>query len=64
MKEIKIDKCPYCESTDFAKGYQLAQESVYPQSFGFKMGSSIEHIICKECGSIIHSKVKNIKRFK
>lgn len=64
MKGIKIEKCPYCESTNFTKGYQLAQGSVYPQKFGFKMGSSIEHIICKDCGSIIHSRVINIERFK
>lgn len=64
MKEIKIDNCPYCGATEFTKGYQTAQGSIYPQTFGLKLGCPIEHTICTECGSIVHSRVTKIERFK
>lgn len=62
MKEIKIDKCPYCDSTEFVKGSQAGYASMNPQH-GL-LGSSIEHTICKECGSIVHSRITKPNRFK
>lgn len=62
MKGIKIDKCPYCESTEFTKGTQAGYGAMAPNK-GF-LGSNIEHTICKECGSIVHSRVTKVDRFK
>lgn len=64
MEEIKIEICPYCNSTDFTKGFQYAQGRMFPDLSGFRLGSPIEHTICKNCGSIVHSKVKKLERFK
>ena len=64
MVEIKIDECKYCGSRDLTKGYQAAQGSIYPEIWSFKLGSPIEHTICKQCGSIIYSRVTKLNRFK
>lgn len=64
MKEIKIDECQYCGSKDLTIGYQYAQGCVYPELWGIRLGSSVEHVICKECGSIIYSKVVKKEKFK
>ena len=64
MKKIKIDKCPYCDSTEFVKGTQFGYAAMLPQRGLLSLGSSIEHTICKECGSIVHSRVTKVERFK
>lgn len=62
MKEIKIEECNYCGSRNLTLGYQYAQGCVYPELWGIRLGSPIEHIICKDCGSIIYSRVTKIDR--
>lgn len=63
MKEIKIEECKYCGSMNLTVGYQYAQGSVYSELWGKRLCSPIEHIICKECGSILHSKVTKVDIF-
>ena len=64
MREIQIDYCPYCNSRHFAKGYQSDRAGMYKGKLGIVLGSIIEHLICKDCGSIVHSKVLNPEIFK
>lgn len=64
MKAIKIEECKYCGSKNFTKGYQYAQGCVYPELWGVRLGSPVEHTICKECGSIVHSRVTKLDKFK
>lgn len=63
MVEIKIENCPYCGSKELAWGYQSAQGAVMPKKSGFA-GSKVEHLICTECGSIVHSRVAKPEIFK
>ncbi len=63
MVEIRIDKCPYCGSEDMGWGYQSAQGAVMTGKSGYA-GSKVEHMICTECGSIIHSRVAKPELFK
>lgn len=63
MVEINIDSCPYCGSSQLAWGYQSAQGAVMPKKSGFA-GSKVEHLICTQCGSIVHSRVVNPELFK
>ena len=63
MVEIRIDKCPYCGSEDMGLGYQSAQGAVITVKSGYA-GSKVEHMICTECGSIIHSRVAKPELFK
>jgi len=63
MSKVVIEKCPYCNGTDFGVGYQQGQASIMRNSLGFS-GSKVEYLICKECGSVVHSKVLNPKIFK
>ncbi len=56
MKNIIIEECPYCGSKNLTKGYQIGDGAVYRdkiQSFS----TILEHTICKECASVVYSKV-------
>lgn len=64
MKKIVITECPYCKSNNLALGFQTEKGSVYADIRGGVFGSQIEHIICKECGSIIYSRVVKPDMFK
>ncbi|MDD5934894.1 MAG: hypothetical protein PUC65_04895 [Clostridiales bacterium] len=63
MIEINIENCPYCGSKELGWGYQSAQGAVMPKKSGFA-GSKVEHLICTECGSIVHSRVAKPEIFK
>ncbi len=56
MKNIIIEECPYCGSTDLTKGYQTEGGMIYRDKVG-AFGSVVEHTVCKECGSLVYSKV-------
>lgn len=57
MKNIIINKCPYCGSECLTKGYQAGEGLIYKDRIG-AFGSVVEHTVCKECGSIVYSKVE------
>lgn len=57
MKNIIIKECPYCGSSDLTKGYQLKDGMVYRDKAG-AFGTVVEHTVCKECASIVYSKVE------
>jgi ribosomal protein L32 len=62
-REINISKCPFCGGTQFAHGYQNGYAAITRAKSLFKT-SSIEHIICLSCGSIVNSRVKRINKFR
>lgn len=57
MKRIVYKECPYCKSQNIAYGYQVGTASVYADIRGGVFGTHIEHTICRDCGSIIYSRV-------
>lgn len=63
MKEIIIQKCPFCNGIDLGIGYQQSHASIMNSHSGLS-GSKVEYLICKECGSIVHSRVNNPEIFK
>lgn len=61
-----IEKCTFCGSVHLGIAYQLGNGQVYPDVYVYQYpnrGSSIEHIICKDCGAILMSKVVHPERF-
>lgn len=64
MKKIVITECPYCKSKELVLGFQTDKGSVFADIRGGVFGSQIEHIICKECGSIVYSRVVKPDMFK
>ncbi len=56
MKNIIIEECPYCHSTNLTKGFQTDNGMIYRDVVA-AFGSVVEHTVCKECGSIVYSKV-------
>lgn len=66
MQEIHIDQCPYCHSTNIGVGYQLGNGQVFADIYAYSSTrdcSDIEHILCKECGSILRSRVVKTEMF-
>ena len=63
MKNIIIKECPYCGSDNLTKGYQAGDGMMYKDRIG-AFGSVIEHTVCKDCGSIVYSKVEKIEILK
>lgn len=64
MKRIVFENCPYCGSEMLVYGYQNDSGSVFTDVRGSVFGSPIEHIICRECGSIVYSRVVKPDMFK
>lgn len=64
MKRIIIEDCPYCGSKLLVYGYQTEQANVFTDVRGGVFGSPIEHVICRECGSIVYSRVIKPELFK
>lgn len=57
MKRIVFSQCPYCKSKNIAYGYQIGDADVFSDIRGGMFGTHIEHTICRDCGSIIYSRV-------
>lgn len=57
MKNIIIEECPYCGSKNLTKGYQTNDGMMFKDKVA-AFGTVIEHTVCKECASIIYSKVE------
>ncbi len=61
-----MDLCPYCHSTDIGVGYQLGNGQVFADLYAYSSSrdcSAVEHILCKECGSILRSRVVKTEMF-
>lgn len=64
MKRIIFEDCPYCGSKMLVYGYQNDSANVFTDVRGSVFGSPIEHIICRNCGSIVYSRVVKPEMFK
>lgn len=67
MQQIHIEKCPFCQSTNIGIGYQLGEGSIFADEYAYHCSyacSSVVYLICKDCGSIIHSKVTKPEVFR
>lgn len=60
MNNISIKNCPFCHSSNIGIGYQLGDGKIFADIYAYHSTrdcANVEHIICKECGSIIYSRV-------
>lgn len=60
MNNISIDCCPFCHSNNIGVGYQLGSGRIFADVYAYHSTrdcANVEHLICKDCGSIIHSRV-------
>ena len=58
MKEIRITACPFCSGTEFAVGYQGGYGALASKE-GAWLGVPLYHTVCRDCGSVVRSYVKN-----
>lgn len=64
MQELK--QCVYCNSTNIGIGYQLGNGQLFADLYAYSSTrdcSAIEHILCKDCGSILRSRVVKTDMF-
>ncbi|GAB3808293.1 transcription initiation factor TFIIIB [Virgibacillus kimchii] len=64
MKEAEsIAVCPKCGGKELGKGKHSGYSAMHPVN-KMSMGSTVEYIICTECGYIIEGYVKKPEKFK
>lgn len=63
MGNFNISKCPFCGSEELEMGCQCMQAQMVSVHSMFK-GTKIFHIVCMDCGSIIHSYVEQPEKLK
>ena len=65
MKIIKfeIDKCPYCGGDDFRYGHSDGGARMCGAPGFLEDQEMIHHLICGDCGSILHSWVVNPRKY-
>ena len=58
--ERKQDICPYCGSEETVTGKQTGQGCVVPENgMTFFFNTQMIHVICRSCGTVIRSYVKD-----
>jgi hypothetical protein len=55
---VQIKECPFCKGTEFVYGYQGGY-GVVTGSDSIWSSQTLHHIICRNCGSVVHSYVEN-----
>lgn len=54
MKEVKIEKCPYCGGKEFVDGNVASYGGTYISTGGFR-NAALYAIVCRDCGSVVRS---------
>ena len=58
-KAPEFTACPYCDGKEFMEIVQAGNAAGTRVGHIFKMAEII-HLVCRDCGSVIHSRVKRI----
>ena len=56
--EIRISECPFCHGSEFIEGKQEGHGQLQSCESAWH-GSNLYHVICRRCGSVVRSYVKN-----
>ena len=57
MEDKYVKNCPFCGDTEVIESYQSSYGSVY--GINNVLGSTLYHSICRNCGSVVRSYVKD-----
>lgn len=60
MKEIKIEKCPFCGGTEFIDGRVGSYGGVYIEK-GMRT-AAVHALVCRDCRSIVRAYVSDAER--
>ena len=58
LHPIQITQCPFCGGNEFVEGYQAGHGAI-TGSQSIWTWQYLRHIICRNCGSVVHSYVDN-----
>ena len=61
MKEINIDKCPYCGCEELKEFPVLSYGGVYLSGGGMR-GSGLFALTCRDCGSVARLYCKDVEK--
>lgn len=65
MNKFNITTCKYCNSSNIGEGRQAGQGAIIPVGkYTLFSTVTLYHIICTDCGSILHSYVEQPQRFR
>ena len=54
---IEINSCPFCGGTELIHGEPTSYGTIYGENM--LQGCVLHYIICRQCGSVVHSYVDN-----
>ena len=57
-RDAYVTSCPYCGSTEMIEAFQTGYGAIVATSNKFG-GCSLRHSVCRKCGSIVRSYVKD-----
>lgn len=55
-------KCPFCDGTEMIEAYQGGYAHIYAVDSSLR-GSCLYHLICRDCGTVVRSFVKDPEKF-
>jgi len=58
-KAPEFTACPYCDGKQFFEVVQAGEAAVTRVNHFFRV-SKLVHLVCRECGSVIHTRVHRI----
>lgn len=56
---LRDERCPYCGNFEFVKAFSQGQGCVIGIENQWGMGQELHHVICRRCGSVVRSFVRN-----
>lgn len=59
----KITECPKCGGTELGKGQHKGYAGMFPNKLSLSR-STVEYLLCTDCGFIIEGYVKKPRKFK
>lgn len=64
MKEVKIEKCPYCGGEEFIDTKVKSYGSSYlkPLKKGGLRSATLFATVCRDCGSVVRNYVRSPKK--
>lgn len=57
----EFSQCPYCGGTEFCEAKSNSSDGQVTRVGTIIRSSPLVHVICLQCGSVIHSRVENVE---
>ncbi|MCR5607549.1 MAG: hypothetical protein K6G26_00615 [Lachnospiraceae bacterium] len=63
MRDKYVQECPFCNGTEMVTGCQQGYASVTSTHSIWSVGKKLNHVFCRNCGSLVRSYVDDPEKF-